>query len=108
MKFGIEKNTLTLVIAKAGIRSISANSLEINGDIEVKSNSSFTDSIGNTIVFTTNQTSTCVIKTALLNGEAFAQQFVSNNPNITITLEDVSYSENRITAAKTYQNGVQV
>src|SRR5574343_1037615 len=107
MKFGVKKNTLLVNINKTNIRSISANSIEINGSINVKSNSTFTDQIGNATVFTTDQDSTAVIKATLLNGEALAAQYMGANPTIPLILEDVSYSENRITASKAINQQTQ-
>lgn len=110
MKFGLSKNTLAVSINKTNIRSITNNSIEINGSINVKNNSTFTDQIGNATVFTTDQDSTAVIKAALINGDALAAQYMGANPTITLVLEDVSYSENRITAAKAFnqQSNAQV
>ena len=100
MRFGTGHNGLVIDVSKANIRAITPNSIELNGNITVKQNTSFTDEIGNVVVFTTHQTSTTVIKAPLADGNAFAALYMGNqNPTKTLLLSDVSYSENRITAA---------
>ena len=100
MRFGAGQNTISMDVNKLNIRSITANSIEINASILVKQTTNFTDEIGNVVVFMTNQESTAVIKAPLADGNALAAAYMGNqNPTKTILLFDVSYAENRITAA---------
>lgn len=100
MRFGSGQNSISVDVNKSNIRSITANSIEINAVINVKQNTNFADEIGNVVVFTTNQESTAVIKAPLADGNALAAAYMgSNNPTKTILLFDVSYAENRISAS---------
>lgn len=100
MRFGAGQNSISVDVNKSNIRSITANSIEINAAINVKQNTNFADEIGNVVVFTTNQESTAVIKAPLVDGNALAALYMgANNPTKTILLFDVSYAENRISAA---------
>lgn len=100
MRFGAGQNSISVDVNKSNIRSITANSIEINAAIDVKQNTTFADEIGNVVVFTTNQESTAVIKAPLNDGNALAALYMgANNPTKTILLFDVSYAENRISAA---------
>ena len=100
MRLGAGQNSISVDVNKANIRSITPNSIEINSNINVKQNTNFADEIGNVVVFTTNQVSTAVIKAPLADGNALAALYMgANNPTTTILLFDVSYAENRISAA---------
>ena len=99
MRLGAGQNSISLDVNKSNIRSITANSIEINAVINVKQNTNFADEIGNVVVFTTNQESTAVIKAPLTDGNALAAEYMgASNPTTTLVLFDVSYAENRITA----------